>query len=127
METKVVKGKKVLIVEDDFYVVKFLNMALKPLQLSLIHTVNGKDSVDRVKNDPEIALVLMDIKLPLMNGYVATKEIKKIRPELPVIAQTAFALAGDEEKAINAGCDEYITKPLNRKKLITLIQKYLTK
>ena len=66
----------------------------------------------------------MDFKMPILNGYDATKEIKKFRPELPIIAQTAYAMEGDKEKAKKAGCDEYITKPLNPDILISLIKKY---
>jgi len=70
-------------------------------------------------------LVLMDIKMPDLNGYEATKLIKKFRPELPIIAQTAYALYGDDIKAKEAGCDEYITKPIRKKELFELIDKYL--
>ena len=67
----------------------------------------------------------MDISMPIMNGYDATKEIKKIRPDLPIIAQTAYAITGDREKAIAAGCDDYIFKPIKKDQLIHLINKYL--
>jgi CheY-like chemotaxis protein len=78
-----------------------------------------------VESNPEISLVLMDIKMPVMNGYLATKKIKKLRPDLPVIAQTAYALVGDREKAIQAGCDDYISKPILEEKLIEMLKKYL--
>ena len=72
-----------------------------------------------------IDLVLMDINMPVMNGYDSTKQIKKIRPKLPVIAQTAYAIAGDMEKSLSAGCDDYITKPINKKQLMEKVEKWL--
>ncbi len=123
--SKSLEGKKILIAEDDAYVVKYLEMALKPLKLKIIVANNGEEAINYVKNDPEIALVLMDIRMPVMGGHEATQLIKKERPDLPIIAQTAFALAGDKEKALEAGCDDYISKPINRTQLISLIEKYI--
>jgi CheY-like chemotaxis protein len=68
----------------------------------------------------------MDIKLPLIDGYEATKVIKQINPGIPIIAQTAYAMTGDREKAFSAGCDDYITKPLDLKKLQELVKLYLS-
>ncbi|MCD4760340.1 response regulator, partial [bacterium] len=73
----------------------------------------------------EIDLVLMDIQLPDISGYEVTKQLKIINKDIPVIAQTAFALEGDKEKSLEAGCDDYITKPIKAKKLLSLIDKYL--
>jgi two-component system sensor histidine kinase EvgS len=67
----------------------------------------------------------MDIKMPVMDGYEATRQIKKFRPGLPIIAQTAYALEGDIEKTIAAGCDEYLSKPLNKAVLINCLNKFL--
>jgi CheY-like chemotaxis protein len=66
----------------------------------------------------------MDLKLPTMNGYEATKVIKQINPKIRIIAQTAYAMFGDREKALSVGCDDYITKPLDLKKLEELIKIY---
>jgi CheY-like chemotaxis protein len=71
--------------------------------------------------NPEIQLVLMDMKLPFMNGDEATAAIRKFNPEILIIAQTAYAMLGDKEKAIDAGCNDYITKPLESKKLQELV------
>jgi CheY-like chemotaxis protein len=73
---------------------------------------------------PEISLVLMDIKMPFMNGLDATRRIKEHFPELPVIAQTAYAMQEDKTKASAAGCDDYITKPIKKSELLALIDKY---
>jgi len=70
-------------------------------------------------------MILMDIELPVMDGYTATKEIKKIRPELPVVAQTAFAMMGERERSQEAGCDEYISKPIRKDTLLEIISRFL--
>ena len=71
-----------------------------------------------------ISLVLMDLKMPVMDGFEATKEIKLFRPDLPVIAITAYALSGDENRALEAGCDDYIAKPFEREILLYKLKKY---
>lgn len=90
-----------------------------------MHSVNGQDTVNKVKDNPEISLILMDLRMPGMDGYEATAIIKKLRPSLPVIAQSAFAFDSDREKALNAGCDNFISKPVKRVILIELIKKYV--
>ena len=75
----------------------------------------------------KVDLVLMDINMPIMNGYEATEQIKKISPELPIIAQTAYAMAGDQEKILSAGCDLYLSKPIGKQKLLEAINKCLNK
>lgn len=121
-----IKKKSILIAEDDTFVIKFLEMALRPLNTNLVFADNGVDVVEKAK-DPDFDLILMDIKLPLKDGLEATREIRKFRPDIPIIAQTAFALSGDEEKALNAGCNDYITKPINRTRLLEMIKTYLEK
>ena len=118
-------GKTVLIVEDDISSYKLLKVLLHTLEIKTIWAEGGTESVEICSENPDIDLILMDIKMPDLNGYEATKRIKKFRPELPIIAQTAYALYGDDIKAKKAGCDEYITKPVNKKELFELISKYL--
>ena len=77
-----------------------------------------------VKSNPEIDLVLMDIKMPVMDGFESTREIKIFRPELPVVAQTAFAMSSDESRALAAGCDLYLSQPLNRNNIEQTMQKF---
>lgn len=74
---------------------------------------------------PEILLVLMDLQLPKLNGYDATIAIRKFKPQLPIIAQTAFALSGESEKSILAGCNDYISKPIDVQLLFTILHKYI--
>ena len=83
------------------------------------------EAVELVEHHPEINLVLMDIKMPVMNGYEATRLIKEQRPDLPVIAQSAFTSNEEREKARKAGCDSFITKPINKTELLELITKQL--
>jgi len=118
-------GKTVLIAEDISSNYNFLRLLLKRSKIEIIWKENGQDALDEVKNNDKIDLVLMDINLPIMNGYEASKEIKKIRPELPIIAQTAYALEGDREKALLAGCDDYIPKPIVISTLLKKMNSFL--
>ncbi len=119
------KDKLILVAEDvstNFLLVK---KALRKTNVQLLWAKNGRETVDLVVENKTIDLVLMDIRMPIMNGLDATKEIKKLRPELPVIAQTAYAMDGDRENSIDAGCDDYISKPINLREFVELIAKYL--
>ena len=118
--------KTVLIAEDEENNYLLLVELLSTLNLNIIHAYNGLEAVEICRSGREVDLVIMDIKMPLMDGYTATREIRKILPELPVIAQTAYSYATDMEKALNAGCDDYISKPINKSKLLDLLNKYLT-
>jgi PAS domain S-box-containing protein len=106
-------NKHILIVEDDDTSYTYLDACFDDTEAKTTRAKNGKEAVKLVEQDPSITLVLMDIQLPVLNGYEATKAIKDIKKELPVIAQTAFAMSGDKEKAFAAGCDDYITKPID--------------
>jgi two-component system, cell cycle response regulator DivK len=79
--------------------------------------------VEKCNENPDINLVLMDLKLPVMSGFEATRQIKSMRKDLPVIAITAFAMSGDESKALEAGCDDYIAKPVSKEILFSKIEK----
>ena len=115
----------ILIAEDDKVCSLVLKMYLKGDNITILSAVNGKEAVELVKKHPEINIVLMDIKMPVMNGFEATRQIKKLRPELPVIAQTAFTSKEDREKAEKAGCDCVILKPINKNELLELIPELL--
>jgi len=126
-ETTDFTGNTILIVEDEYSNFLFLKTVLKRLGAMTFHAGNGNIAIEFIKRNPEIALVLMDIKMPEMNGYEATRIIKKMRPGLPVIAQTAYALPGDREKALEAGCDAYIEKPIKTNVLLNSIKELLNK
>lgn len=121
------KNKTILIVEDDKYSHNYLEEILLEKGALMIHALNGNEAVEQVNNHPEISLVLMDIKMPLMDGYEAMRIIKNVIPNLPIIAQTAHALHDDKSKALHAGFDSYISKPINKDLLISLINKLLMK
>jgi signal transduction histidine kinase/CheY-like chemotaxis protein len=119
------KKKQILIVEDDKESFFLIQEILRPLNIETNHVGDGKDAVEFVKMNPETQLILMDMKLPFMNGDEATVEIRKFNPDILIIAQTAYAMLGDREKAIEAGCNDYITKPLESKKLQELVTMHL--
>ncbi len=117
----------ILIAEDDSDSISLLKKFLKNEDLSIIHTDNGLDTVRIVNETPNLSLVLMDIKMPGLNGFEATRRIRQTNKSLPIIAQTAFALEGDKEKAMAAGCNGYISKPIDQKELIEMINSHLGK
>ncbi len=117
----------VLIAEDEAVSQLVLEMYLKSENITTLIAVNGQEAVILADHHPEINLILMDLKMPVMNGYEATALIKKIRPELPIIAQTAFTSKEEKQKAQDAGCDAFISKPINRNELLTLIDMLLNR
>ncbi len=114
----------VLIAEDEDYNYLYLAELLEPYKLNIIRVRTGVEAIDACKQN-KIDLVLMDIKMPIMNGYEASRQLKILFPNLPIIAQTAYAMSDDREKAKAAGCDQYIPKPIKRDILIELMNIYL--
>ena len=112
----------ILIAEDDDVCRLLLQENLIGENITILYAVNGKEAVEQVTCHPEITLVLMDIKMPVMNGLEATRLIKQQRPDLPVIAQSAFISKKDREKAREAGCDRFIPKPIYKSELLEVIQ-----
>jgi CheY-like chemotaxis protein len=124
-ELKLDKKSTILIVEDDPFNSLFIKTILENPNIDFLTAVNGMEAVQMVQEHPEINLVLMDIKMPLLNGIDATRKIREFNTRIPIIAQTAYALSGDDEKALEAGCNNYIPKPIDKDVLIKLINKYL--
>ncbi len=120
-------GKKpqILIADDNEINYLYLKELLKGVDADLLWVTNGQEAVSYVRNNPNIDLILMDIKMPVMDGYEATREVKKIRHDLPIIAQTAYAMTSDREKAAESGCDDYISKPINKENFISIINRFL--
>jgi PAS domain S-box-containing protein len=118
-------GKCLLVVEDVDTNYFYISSLLGKLNGKVIRATNGIKAIEMTRNNPSINMILMDIELPVMDGYTATREIKKIRPELPVIAQTAFAMMGERERSQEAGCDEYISKPIRKETLLEIISRFL--
>lgn len=125
-ESGILGDLTILITEDDKVGQMFLAALLDKKCKKLLYAENGEEAVEMVKMYNDVDLILMDMKMPVMNGFVATQKIKSIRPEIFIIAQTAFAMANDREMALKAGCDAYITKPVNKGQLIKLIKDHFT-
>jgi len=113
-----------LVVDDDPGHRTTLRTVMKSWNYSINEAENGQKAVEMAKQAP-FDLILMDIKMPKMNGYIATKKIKEKNPDIPVIAITAHALKGDKETSIEHGCDAYISKPINIENLLELIEQLL--
>lgn len=119
------EGKCILVVEDVDTNYFYISSLLEKFGCRVIRATDGLKAVEICKTDDSVNLVLMDIELPVMDGYTATAEIKKFKPELPVVAQTAFAMMGEREKCIEAGCNDYIAKPIRKEILLETIARYL--
>ena len=124
-KVKTMKGVTVLVAEDDDTNFHLFKLLLTRRQIEVIRARDGEESVNKIKDNPDVKLVLMDINMPVLNGYEATKAIKEMRKELPVIAVTAYAMVGDKERAEDAGCDDYITKPINNQVFYETITRYV--
>ncbi|MRT94297.1 response regulator [Ancylomarina sp. 16SWW S1-10-2] len=118
---------KILIAEDDETSASLLTIISKKFSHKIIKTINGIETVEACRNNPDIDLILMDIKMQKMDGYKATKQIREFNKNVIIIAQTAYGLSGDKEKAIESGCNDYLSKPINSKILLTLIKKHFYK
>ena len=115
-------NQTILVAEDDSINFLLLKKILELKNYKVLRASNGQEAVDMCSSNPNVDLVFMDIKMPILDGYKAFKKVKKIRPNLPVIAQTAFSSAEDKEKINNAGFADYITKPLNKEKIFELLE-----
>ncbi len=114
----------ILIVDDEKTAHQLYKIMLQPEGYTLLHAENGQEAVDIFRKNPDIKLILMDIKMPVMDGYEATRQIRKIDDAIPVVAQTAYSLPADKKLAIEAGCTGHLAKPVSRKMLTDTIQKY---
>ena len=119
-----VKRWKILIAEDDKTSQNFISLIVNDFNAEILKAVTGNETVELCRNTKDLDLILMDIQMPGLNGYEVTHRIRKFNRDVVIIAQTAFAHSGDREKLLEAGCNDYIAKPINKKELLTLIQKY---
>jgi PAS domain S-box-containing protein len=120
-----VRKLNILIVEDDKVSEILLDEELKTVgQEEILIARRGVDAVELCRNNPDIDLILMDIRMPEMDGYEVTRKIREFNKDVVIIAQTAYGLSRDRQKAIEAGCNDYISKPINKNELFALIQKY---
>jgi two-component system, cell cycle response regulator DivK len=118
------KYPNILIAEDVESNFLYLKAVLSKLNATIFWAKNGVEAVN-ICNDGSIDLVMMDLQMPVMNGYDATKILKKKFPHLTIIAQTAYAMSDDREKAMDAGCDDYLAKPIKSKDLLSVVEKYI--
>ena len=114
----------VLIAEDDESNLFYLERILTKRGVVVFTSVDGKEAVEQCHSHPEISLVLMDLKMPVMDGFEATRSIRFFRKELPIIAITAFSMSGDKKKALEAGCNEYLAKPVSKIELFEILSKH---
>lgn len=119
------RHRSVLLVEDQKYNLLVLKKMLEYMEFDVMTAENGQEAVDICNKIDEFDLILMDIKMPVMDGYHAMKEIKKLFPDMTIIAETAYALAGDEKKILDAGFDDYLPKPITRESLSSVISRNL--
>lgn len=117
-------GKKILVVEDNDTSNIYFEAALRKTKAKLIWAKNGLEAVELVKENQDINLILMDINMPKLDGIEATRIIKSMNPEIIIVVQTAFILSGEEKLCQEAGCDEFITKPIRLKYLLDTINNY---
>ncbi|MFT3739051.1 MAG: response regulator [Breznakibacter sp.] len=118
--------KVILVVEDVDTNKIFFDAALRKTKAKIIWAKDGQEAVTMFKENT-VDLVLMDLQLPIMDGYTATRHIKSINPSVPVIAQTAHVMSGEREKCIEAGCDDYLAKPIRLQILMDTLSKFLNK
>ncbi|HUX57389.1 MAG TPA: ATP-binding protein [Bacteroidales bacterium] len=117
----------IFVIEDEISNFMLIREILKPSGASIISAEDGFEAVEKFSTGTKADIIIMDIKLPGIDGYEVTRRIRKIDNEIPIIALTAYAMEGDHEKSIEAGCNDYITKPLDRKRFLNILGKYLNK
>jgi len=118
MGTEILSGRKILIVEDDSSSRLYLNKILEKYGVVILNAGDGSEAFDIVMNNPDLDIVLMDIQLPGMDGYDTTIKIREVKPEIIIIAQTAYGLLTEREKITEAGFNDFIIKPILSKNLI---------
>jgi CheY-like chemotaxis protein len=125
METTGLNGRKILIVEDDFSSRLYLNKLLEKSGAVLFNAADGKEAFDLIMNNPEIELVLMDIQLPVLDGYTCTRMLRDAGKNLVIIAQTAYGLTGDKERMMDSGFNDYLIKPISNTQLLDKLSFFL--
>jgi two-component system, cell cycle response regulator DivK len=118
------ESKKILVAEDEEMNYLFVEAMLELTNVQLVWARNGIEVLNIMHTNKDIDLILMDIRMPEMDGLTATKAIRKDNIKIPIIAQTAYAMSEDKNKCLKAGCDDYFTKPINNDLLLSAIDKY---
>jgi CheY-like chemotaxis protein len=117
MENELLKGKKILVVEDDMASRLYLNKILEKAEVVILNAADGEEAV-KIALANDVDIVLMDIQLPIIDGYAAMSKIREVKKDLIIIAQTAYGLLGDKERILNSGFTDYIIKPILYQNLI---------
>jgi len=125
MNISKLSGKVILIVEDDFSSRLYLNKILEKSEAKLLNATDGKEAYELVIKNKDIDIILMDIQLPVIDGYSCTKLIRESGRKVVIIAQTAYGLTGDKEKMIASGFDDYLIKPISQNQLLEKLNKFL--
>jgi CheY-like chemotaxis protein len=112
MENEYLKGRKILVVEDDMSSRLYLNKILEKTGVILYNAGDGQEALDIIRKNPDIDVILMDIQLPVMDGYKSAEMIREFRKDIIIIAQTAYGLMGDKEKILESGFNDYVIKPI---------------
>ena len=120
-----IKDLKILIAEDSQVLFIYLSKLIESISSEVLHANNGIEALEIYRDNPDVDLILMDIEMPKMNGYDAVRQIRELNENVPIIAQTASAIAADSDRAISSGCNDYISKPINKDKLMRMIAKHL--
>jgi len=117
-------NKTILVVEDDKFTSIIIQNFLSKTKAKVVTAINGEQAIEQARaHNPDF--ILMDLKMPGMNGFEATRKIKEFLPNTVIIAQTAFVTDADKAEAFNAGCSEFITKPLSSDKIYNAIEKFM--
>jgi CheY-like chemotaxis protein len=127
MENEFLKGKKILIVEDDLSSRLYLNKILEKAGVIILNAGDGQEAVNIAFNNPDLDIILLDIQLPVLDGYSALIKIREFRKDVIIIAQTAYGLMGDKEKILNSGFNDYVIKPILAQNLIDKLVTNLSK
>lgn len=115
----------ILIVEDESLNSELLEVLLKRKKISYLLAVDGLEAIEMFKKHPEIDLVLLDIKLPNLNGEAVLIKMKELRPDVPIVVQTAYVFEEDKKRFFDIGCDDYISKPLNKELFYEILSRWL--
>jgi len=124
MVTETLKGKKILIVEDDLSSRLYLNKILERAGADLLNAGDGVEAISVTEKNPDIDIILMDIQLPVMDGYTAAKKIREMGRDIKIVAQTAYGMSGDMETIIASGFDDFILKPIYADQLVDKLASY---
>jgi CheY-like chemotaxis protein len=120
------KDKVILIAEDEKINFLFLKAIFKGTGAKILWAKNGEETVELCRTNKDVDIILMDIKMPGINGLDATRQIKSECPDIAIVAQTAYSLNDDREKAFDAGCDDFLAKPIRPRNLMATVERYLS-